>query len=620
MNILTHIARRNGTRTTNRQPRTARPGLETMETRTMLSMATFRVIGGDLYEKQGSRQSLVATHVLSLEVANRRTIIFAEQNGNVFEKTVTGRPKLIHAGPPAPAPTPTPSPTQPTILTITPTPAPTPTPLPSPMPPQGDDWFTENLANAGIGNLARAEYHRDGSITFGDMEGIFDEILQDGSVTSSEVNDVQVLVSSAAELNMPSYVATLASKVVNPTSADVSYLDAYYSNVPPMPMLKALENQWFKGTVQPNAVDTVDGSPVDPNNTYTVPGATGYTLLGANGPAFTDVAQGVAGDCWFLASLAETAARDSDAIKNMFADNGDGTWTVRFFANGQADYVTVNDQLPLDTVYGGFANDRPLNGVLWVALAEKAFAEENLSGQISTAEPGSDSYAALSGGYPKVALAAITGVTTSEYNVTAGSTSQSIAAAMQQGELVCMITPENSNINPNLVGGHCYAVVGYDPSSPVPFEVFNPWGMQSFSTSQKWGLLHADGEFLEENFVGWGETGSSASESGSSSAKVPPSSVAVVTLHNVDLSAAITSLGESSEPVIRASVSTTGRPSHSSSGQRTGSLPGRPVSRTKAIVYGTPSPRQLGMVVDPRSKGLDFGAIDELSLAIAQEQ
>ena len=35
--------------------------------------------------------------------------------------------------------------------------------------------------------------------------------------------------------------------------------------------------------------------------------------------------------------------------------------------------------------------------------------------------------------------------------------------------------------------GNAYAVVGYNPSSSMPFKVFNPWGTSSFRQSGKWG-------------------------------------------------------------------------------------------------------------------------------------
>jgi hypothetical protein len=275
----------------------------------------------------------------------------------------------------------------------------------------------------------------------------------------------------------------------------------------------------------------------DPNAFYTDAGATGYTLFGPNGPSYTDVAQGSAGDCWLLASLGETAARDPNIIQNMFINDGNGIWTVRFYVNGAPDYVTVNDQLPLDTVNpsynGGYAFDAPQNGILWVALAEKAYAQENLSGQISTSQPGSDSYAALNGGFPSWALPTITGLSSNLYYVTPGLTAESIATALEEGELVCICTPSNSStgqnldIDPYLVAGHCYAVVGYNPSSSMPFEVFNPSGINTYSDTggQTWGLFTSNGAFLEENFAEWGVAGTTAPGSGSRTAMLSADSL-----------------------------------------------------------------------------------------------
>ena len=367
--------------------------------------------------------------------------MFTEQNRNIYKKTAKGRARAhstwgteyrarahAYAQPqpraaPAPAPTPDPSPP----------PSPSPSPSPSPV----EDWFSQNLTNAGIADLARSEYNRDGEINFGDMLAIFDEVIQNGPITSSEVQDLQTLVTDASALRMPAYVQDLASKVVNPSAADMNYLEWYFSDWPPMPMLEGLVNQWFLGSVQPVTVDA-DGSPAqDPNETYSSVGASGYTLFGPNGPSFKDVAQGSAGDCWLLSSLAETAARDPGIIQSMFINNGNDTWTVRIYVHGAPDYVTVNDQLPVDTVNpnfnGVYAFDSPQNGILWVALAEKAFAEENLSGGISTSDPGVDSYAALNGGYPSWALTAISGTSANEYLVTSGLTGVSIALARTGG-------------------------------------------------------------------------------------------------------------------------------------------------------------------------------------------
>ena len=143
------------------------------------------------------------------------------------------------------------------------------------------------------------------------------------------------------------------------------------------------------------------------------------SLFGANGPSYLDVQQGAVGDCWLLASLAEVAARDPSDIQNMFTDVGttmeSGSvvelYKVRFFNEaGAPEYVTVDTELPS----GGGYYDQPVNGVLWVALAEKAYAEANGAGIVTTQHVGSDSYAALNGGRPAWALQAITGKSASD--------------------------------------------------------------------------------------------------------------------------------------------------------------------------------------------------------------
>jgi hypothetical protein len=471
-----------------------RPGIDNLDSRILLS-ATYNLTNGHLYENMAGQTSLIASNVSSFQVASNDSVFFLEQNGNLLEKPASGNAQLLDR---LVNSFQVESPTQVNVV----------------------DWFDRELSNPGICNLTRTDFTRDDSITFKDMLGIFNEVLHSGALTSAELQNLRTLVANPTTLNMPGYVQNLASKVVNPTTNDAIYLEQYYGTTGVT--LQETVNQWFLGKVEPNAIDAdepdANNSTVayDPSNLYTQVGATGYTLFGANGPSFTDVAQGSAGDCWFLASLAETAARRPDIIQNMFINNGNGTWTVRFYVNGAPDYVTVNDQLPVSTVYpsfnGGYAFDAPQNGILWVALAEKAFAEENLSGGVTTGQQGVDSYAALNGGYPSWALAAITGQSSSMFNVTPGMTSQEIAAALQEGELVCIDTPDSSDIDSHLVPGHCYAVVGYNPSSSMPFEVFNPWGINTYANTegQTYGAFVAGGGFLEANFVTGGVAGSAA--------------------------------------------------------------------------------------------------------------
>ncbi len=566
MNFFKSLSRRENARTVGHRTRSARVGVEAMESKLLLSTAAAPTYSlyrtGQLYEQTAGRSVLLASNVKEAAVTSTDAVIYLEQNGTLIERPTSGAAQVLDR----------------LVSSFQ---------LGSANQVKVVDWFDSNLSNAGICNLARADFTRDDALTFSDMLGIFDEVLQSGALTSAKLQNLETLVAHATTLNMPGYVQNLAAKVVYPSTNDATYLEHYYGTTGVT--LQETVNQWFLGKVEPNAVNTCEGSAaVDPNNAYTNVGATGYTLFGPNGPSFTDVAQGSAGDCWMLSSLAETAARDPQIIQKMFINNGNGTWTVRFYVNGAPDYVTVNDQLPVATAYpsynGGYAFDAPQNGILWVALAEKAFAEENLSGGVATGQQGVDSYAALNGGYPCWALAAITGLPSSEFNVTPGMTSQDIAAALQAGDLVCIGTPGSSDIDSNLVSGHCYAVVGYNPSSSMPFEVFNPWGLNTAQADGVWGLFIANGAFLEANFDTWGAAGTAAPGSGSQNSMLSPNSSDRGAVANTNELMAITvdtnsipSTHESLKIVTKSSTPIATPASPTIHGRRGASLPGGPL-------------------------------------------
>ena len=213
---------------------------------------------------------------------------------------------------------------------------------------------------------------------------------------------------------------------------------------------------------------------------------------------------------------------------------------MRFYANGAIDYVTVNDQLPLATYdpsyNGGYAFDAPQNGILWAALAEKAFAEENLTGQVDTSQPGVASYAALNSGDASVALAAITGSLSGYSDVTPGATASDIAADLKDGNLVCINTPNSSDIESHLVPDHCYAVVGYNPSSSMPFELFNPWGINTYSETggKTYGSFVAGGGYLEANFTTYAFAASAAPGPAPQGAVLPAASPGSGTIPSTD--------------------------------------------------------------------------------------
>ena len=227
-----------------------------------------------------------------------------------------------------------------------------------------------------------------------------------------------------------------------------------------------------------------------------------------NEPSYLDVSQGDIGDCWLLASLAAVAARDPQDIINMFTYNGTtldngvtvGLYTARLYQpNGSAFEVDVNTELPA----GGAYYDYVLNGlgteVLWVALAEKAYAEANSLGFVTTSNEYDGSYSALNGGLPSWALEAITGNPASDVVINPTK----MAAAWSAGDLIVLATdrPHSRHI----ISDHAYAVVGYNAASSKPVELYNPWGAGASGLvpgyNQFYGLFTTRTKFVGRNFV-----------------------------------------------------------------------------------------------------------------------
>ncbi len=242
-------------------------------------------------------------------------------------------------------------------------------------------------------------------------------------------------------------------------------------------------------------------------------------------PSYLDVDQGQLGDCWMLASLAEVAVRRPGVISNMFVYDGTtvengttvGVYSVRLYTStGGAQYVTVDTELPS----GGGYYDYPLNSVLWVTLAEKAYAEANGAGYVTSGKRYDNAYDALEGGNASWALQAITGTPANDYNLN----SSEVVNAWNAGQLVVLSTKNNPD-NSNIVDSHCYALVNYNASARgpavsvngdivgnysaqpanLPFEIFNPWGTNAAgwalgTNHTKFGLFYANAKLLSRNF------------------------------------------------------------------------------------------------------------------------
>lgn len=99
-------------------------------------------------------------------------------------------------------------------------------------------------------------------------------------------------------------------------------------------------------------------------------------------PKTTDAAQGYLGDCFLVASLAAIANASPKTIKDAITYNADkGTYSVRFYeetSRGKFSPVQVEVDAYLPSAQSSkddpaYAGDR--GGVMWVAIAEKAYAK-----------------------------------------------------------------------------------------------------------------------------------------------------------------------------------------------------------------------------------------------------
>ena len=268
------------------------------------------------------------------------------------------------------------------------------------------------------------------SFTFAQMRYALERFARFGSIRETQIHEMRDLV---AKGQMPAHVKYLADRVVT-SHAGNNWFQGEENRGPdsrggslkdrdPASKLDTLISKWFGGEDHPLAFIRRDPSMPDPNaprNQYRYVPIDGV-LFRSSGPSLADIQQGSIGDCYFLASLGAVALTHPQAIRDMITDNGDGTYTVRFFIEGAAAYVTVDRMLPVDSnnvlVYSGAGRAATLpaalhsSNAIWPHLIEKAYAQINETNKIwqsgrneysTFRTAGNDS--GIEGGFPKHAM------------------------------------------------------------------------------------------------------------------------------------------------------------------------------------------------------------------------
>ncbi|MGP8122320.1 MAG: putative Ig domain-containing protein [Xanthobacteraceae bacterium] len=400
-------------------------------------------------------------------------------------------------------------------------------------------WIS-SLSTASIAaDMAAADVN--GTVTYAGLEKVFTDL--DATLTSTKTTltaaEFADLKTIAANLNngmsTSSYLTDITQALVDGNAANATWTGGASTSTAlgnlaagsSATQLSELVGKWFMGTDLPNSAVSMDGS------NFTVSYSTvSKPLFAATGPSMNDVNQGYLGDCYLLSSLAEVAYKNSGDITSMFTSNGNGTYGVRFYVDGVAEYVTVNSSL----ADGG--NEFNSGADMWASLAEKAYAQLQASGAVTGNSISGNSWSSIgNGGAPEMALEEITGasaitdfdansgswmkvVYNSSFGVTGYTTGNAtasvlstLAADLANGDDVVLSSYTNatdSSGRTTLVADHAMSIYGYDTSTGM-LEVRNPWGTES---GQYWdttfevslSTLLADGDTITADNIGSGST------------------------------------------------------------------------------------------------------------------
>ncbi len=355
----------------------------------------------------------------------------------------------------------------------------------------GSDWYSENLKDAGLISLARS-LGGDGNLSRNDMISIFRNTKDQGQIDANEITDLRTLVSNATRFSISESVRVLSDYIVNGNPANQWWTGGTTNQTAlgnlavgsSETQMERLVGKWFLGSDRPDI--RADGDSANQSGGAYTGDKTYRAISGSlfqNGIDAEDIAQGALGSCYYLAVLASIAQEKPSYIQNMFINNGDNTYTVRFFNNGIAQYVTVDNYLPTNStgrlIYSSAGNAfNDSTNELWVALAEKAYAQLAESGWSRPGEV-KNAYTSIEGGWMDYVTTQITGINATLKEVSTLTKNQLIALANSNQILTAGFV---YGAGYGVVNGHAYTVSGYNAATGT-FYLRNPWATQHASVT-----------------------------------------------------------------------------------------------------------------------------------------
>jgi hypothetical protein len=289
---------------------------------------------------------------------------------------------------------------------------------------------------------------------------IFHAVANKGIVNQKELRDVQQI----STLNMADDIKYFSKSFLNNPSNKVN--ENLHVGSSEKDVLRLID-KWFLGKDRPIASSDATYKPVNGN-------------LFVDGASYIDIHQGMAGDCYFLATIQALAAKNNTTIQQMFKDNGDSTWTVTFYMQRPnfsfvKEFVTVDNYLPVDangySYYASFGGEyTSVDNELWVSLAEKGYAQWSATGHAGTDNQITiNSYKNIDhGGWSHYVFMTVTGKNTNQSFII---NEPLIQKALSENKAIVIY----KYVYTNRTGAHAYFLKSYSADTGE-YTLINPWG------------------------------------------------------------------------------------------------------------------------------------------------